>query len=292
MLESSATGKLPHFPQIMEAARPFIYVGCMANTPSRTTPLSTVRDVTGSGFPALTQPDWVRAFPWVVQGTTMHDSGDEAPFDLGLFAAGSDPEAARRRWRILRERLGADRVVHAQQVHGSHVRVHHSNRPAVEDPHLVDPCDGHATDMPGVILAVTIADCVPVFIVDPERRAVAAVHAGWRGAACGVLERALHEMASSFASRPEALHVHLGPAICGMCYEVGPEVFKALGQPVPKRPTPIDLRNVLGQRAVGAGVPNDAVTVSAHCTVCTASGLFSHRSGHDERQVGFIGVRA
>ena len=276
----------------MEAARPFLYVRCMANTSSRPTPFSTVRDVTGSGVPALTQPDWVRAFPWLVQGTTMQDSGDETPFDLGLFAAGSDPEAARRRWRILRERLGADRVVHAQQVHGAHVRVHHSNGGEVEDPYLVDACDGHATDMPGVVLAVTTADCVPVFIVDPERRAVAAVHAGWRGVACGVLERALDQMASSFASRPEALHVHLGPAICGTCYEVGPEVFGALGQPVPKRPTPIDLRNVLGQRAVGAGVPNDAVTVSAHCTVCTASGLFSHRSGHGERQVGFIGVRA
>ena len=92
-------------------------------------------------------------------------------------------------------------------------------------------------------------------------------------------------------SRMAEVHIHLGPAVCGACYEVGPEVFGALGQTVPAGPMPIDLRAVLAGRAVGEGVTPGQVSVSRHCTLCTGSGLFSHRGGDRERQVGFIGIR-
>ena len=69
-------------------------------------------------------------------------------------------------------------------------------------------------------------------------------------------------------------------------------MFEALEQPVPANPTPIDLRAVLAQRAVDAGVAQDQITVSEHCTRCGESGLFSHRGGDRERQVGYIGIRA
>ena len=98
-------------------------------------------------------------------------------------------------------------------------------------------------------------------------------------------------MVESFETQRMDLHVHFGPAICGACYEVGPEVFEALNQPVPPCPTPIDLRAVLVERAVAAGVDRSQVTVSGHCTRCTGSGLFSHRGGDAERQVGYLGVR-
>src|SRR5690606_18360795 len=101
--------------------------------------------------------------------------------------------------------------------------------------------DGHATRAPGLLLAVSVADCVPVSLVDPERRAVALLHAGWRGAAAGILERGLEVLAERLLARPEDLHVHLGPAICGGCYEVGPEVHRALGLPEPPAPAPVDL---------------------------------------------------
>jgi hypothetical protein len=87
------------------------------------------------------------------------------------------------------------------------------------------------------------------------------------------------------------LLVHLGPAICGKCYEVGPEVFTALGLPAPRAPRPVDLRGVLAARAAAEGVDPSRLTISAHCTRCTGSGLFSHRGGDLGRQVGYIGVR-
>ena len=132
---------------------------------------------------------------------------------------------------------------------------------------------------------------LPVFVVEPRRRAVALLHAGWRGAAAGILELGLEVLGERLGSRAEDLLVHLGPAICGSCYEVGPEVFRGLGLPEPGAPAPVDLRAALAHRAVAAGVAAGSISVSAHCTLCGDAGLFSHRRGDRARQVGYLGVR-
>jgi len=156
--------------------------------------------------------------------------------------------------------------------------------------HLTRPCDGHATEDAGVLLAVTTADCVPVSMVDPIRGAVALLHAGWRGTAFGIIERGLAVLSGASSDRAD-LHVHLGPAICGSCYEVGPEVFEALGLPAPPEPEPVDLRSVMAMRVVRAGVPAEQVTRSTLCTLCDGRGLFSHRGGDGGRQAGYLGMR-
>jgi len=250
-----------------------------------------VTEFTEPEISALVHPDWFEAFPWLSQGTTTRGLAGDPPFDLGLFGETSRPQEARGRWSSLQQRLGARGVVHSQQVHGADVCEYDEHSSGISGLDLVDPCDGHVTSIPGLLLAVTAADCVPVFVIDPERRAVAVLHAGWRGAAAGVIESGVKTMVSSFASRAGDLRLHMGPAICGTCYEVGPEVFAALREPVPDRPMPIDLRHVLSERAVRLGVSRDAVTISAHCTVCTQSSLFSHRKGQGERHVGYIGIR-
>jgi YfiH family protein len=155
--------------------------------------------------------------------------------------------------------------------------------------HIVGDCDGHTTAEAGLLLAVTAADCVPIFVADPARRRIAVLHVGWRGVGARLLERGFEAIEAG--DPPEQLHVHLGPAICGECYEVGPEVFESLGLPRPDRPTRLDLRAVLARRALDVGVSADRITISEHCTRCTRSGLFSHRGGDLGRQVGFLGIR-
>jgi hypothetical protein len=245
-----------------------------------------VRETRVDAPPALVHPEWTRALPWLVQGTTIR--GD-APhdFDLGMFSGGSAEAEVRARWDELAAAAGMPRAVHARQVHGRRVRTHEAGTPGLT---LVDECDGHVSQAAGVLLAVATADCVPVFLLDPVRRVVGVLHAGWRGASVGVLEEGV-AAAESVGARREDLRVHLGPAICERCYEVGPEVFTALGLSAPERPTPIDLRGALAARARSVGVEPEHVTVSAHCTRCTGSGLFSHRGGDAGRHVGYIGVR-
>lgn len=247
-----------------------------------------VQEVFDSDVGALVHQAWGSAYAWLLQGTTTRGAR-ERPLDLGLFSDGSSEAAVRENWRRLLNRTGATSAVHARQPHEAHVRFHDEAPPGLL---LVEPCDGHVTRSPGLLLTVSVADCVPVFIVAPRSRTVAALHAGWRGAAAGILERGLEEVRARAEDAIAEFDVHLGPSICGACYEVGPEVHAALGRPLPSRPTPIDLRGVLAARALSYGVSAKRLSVSTHCTRCTASSLFSHRGGDDGRQVGFIGVRS
>ncbi len=103
-------------------------------------------------------------------------------------------------------------------------QVHSANVARVGAAGAVAETDALVTNTPGVYLCVTVADCVPILIHDPEHRAVAAVHAGWRGSAAGILSLALKLMRSAFGTRPGDLRAYVGPAAGGCCYEVGPDV--------------------------------------------------------------------
>lgn len=257
-----------------------------------------VREVAVQGFPAVRHPDWVDRFPWLEQGTTTR-RGEAASdeFDLRMFGEHAPSRRVDDRWAALLGWSGFSSVVHARQVHGALVRTHIGTDPAhdgvdaarADSLRVPEDCDGHVTDAPGLLLTVSIADCVPVSVVDPAARRIALLHAGWRGVAEGILERGLAELAGS--EDPSELFVHLGPSICGRCYEVGPEVFEALDRPRPAAPNPIDLRAVLAERAVEAGVEPSHVSLSERCTRCEGGVFFSHRGGDAGRQIAFLGVR-
>ena len=236
-------------------------------------------------FAAVTLTEWTDRFPWLVQGaTTRGEETDGGAYDLRLFP---ESPGARGRWRALLTWCGLPSGVHAPQVHEDRVR-RHSALPA-HGLSLAPECDGHLTEVPGLLLTVSVADCVPVYVLDPVEKRVGMIHAGWRGAAAGILENGLDAVSGADAG---VLHVHLGPSICGTCYEVGGEVFEALGLSRPGVPTPIDLRAALARRAVDAGVSAENVTVSGHCTLCgPGRDFFSHRGGDEGRQVGFMGIR-
>ncbi len=238
-------------------------------------------------FPALHHPVWRDRHPWLVQGITTRGH-DDPPFDLGLFTGASGAEVLAR-WELLRSASSDGVVVHARQVHGGVVRFHEAGSPALR---LVEPCDGHATRSPGVTLAVATADCIPVTLIDPERRAVAILHAGWRGVVAGVLEAGLRVFAERLDAPPVVLEAHIGPAICGDCYEVGPEVHAALGLTPPPAPTPVDLRRVAADRLMRAGVSASSLSCSSWCTRCGPSPFFSHRGGDRQRQISFVGIRS
>jgi polyphenol oxidase len=246
--------------------------------------VATVRETpSGDGPPLFTVPAWTERFPWLVHGTTGAGPGG----DFRLF--GEAPRAeARDRWERLRERLGMERTVHSRQVHGSLVHGGAGRHGGAGDRLVVlEGYDGHATGEPGTLLTVSLADCAPISLVDPERRRVALLHGGWRGTAAGIVETGLDALGAD----PERVVAHIGPAICGACYEVGPEVFEALGLDAPAGPAPVDLRAAQARRLVEAGVRAEAVAVSAWCTLCD-DGFYSHRGGASERQLGVLGRRA
>jgi YfiH family protein len=206
---------------------------------------------------------------------------------VGSFGLlGSEPvRDVMRRWSELRDELRAGapsgRLATAGQVHGANVILH---RPGWTGWLRAESADGHLSLERGTALAVTIADCVPVFIAHPSG-AAAVLHSGWRGTAARIVERAIGLLASSGFPAGE-LRLHTGPAICGRCYEVSGDVYARLTGSNPGKPTTIDLRALIADHARAMGVRE--ITSTASCTRCDNATFFSHRAGDEGRQLGVI----
>jgi purine-nucleoside/S-methyl-5'-thioadenosine phosphorylase / adenosine deaminase len=193
--------------------------------------------------------------------------------------------AVTTRWQELRAALGVagpgGRFATASQVHGARVVEHQAGW---EGWLRMEEADGHFSRAPGTGFGVTVADCVPVFLAHPSG-ATALLHAGWRGTAGRIVPRAL-EVFAAHGLAPAEVRAHLGPAICGRCYEVGPAVYSQLTGRAADRPTRIDLRAVLADQARAAGVR--VIATSPWCTRCDNELFFSHRAGDVGRQVAAL----
>lgn len=217
-------------------------------------------------------PFGIRAF------TTTRASGS-----FGL-TSGEPTVQVMTRWRQLREELrpGGARLASATQVHGTRVVVHNSQWVGWL---RVDEADGHACIDRGLALVVSVADCVPVFIAHPSG-AVAILHSGWRGTAARIVDRGIEALAQRGLSVAE-LRVHLGPAICGQCYEVGGDVYRQLtGREPSGAAARVDLRSMIADHAYAAGVRH--ITTSAFCTRCDNDRFYSHRAGDAGRQIAVV----
>ena len=187
------------------------------------------------------------------------------------------------RWTALRALLGgpAARLATAFQVHGTRVLRHGGQWEGF----LRGPeADGHLSMQRGTAMAVTVADCVPVFVAHPSG-AAAALHSGWRGTAARITEHAIALLREAGCA-PAELRIHCGPAICGRCYEVSAEVYERLTGRDPGKPTTIDLRALIADHARAMGVRE--ISISPLCTRCDNDRFFSHRAGDSGRQLGVI----
>lgn len=209
--------------------------------------------------------------------TTTRVAGD---YGLG---EGEPPAAALAKWVELQREFAeiAPRLASARQVHGTKILEHGAGSDGWT---RHEGADGHVTFSPGVACVVTVADCVPVFIAHPSG-AVALLHAGWRGTAARIVQKGITRMVDQGFDAAD-LRVHLGPAICGRCYEVGPSVFEQLTGWQTIRNRNVDLRALLAEQAKELGVRQ--LSASPHCTKCDNDRFFSHRAGDSERQVSVI----
>jgi len=207
----------------------------------------------------------------------------------GFGLRGSDPQA------MVRAAAGRSLpLLTLRQVHGATVRlITSADAPAGEGDALV-------CALPGIALAVHVADCVPLLAVDPRCRVAAAVHAGWRGTVAGVLRAAIETMRDRCGVRPEDLMIVAGPAIGPCCFEVGDEVVRSLlasdpgagdcviDAPGRKR---IDLAAANRRQALAAGVRPDRFEAAGACTCCGGERFESFRrdAGRTGRMAGLVG---
>ncbi len=205
--------------------------------------------------------------------------------EAGTFSLSSEAPVGdvMSRWTRLQDELSdkGRRSVIGRQVHGTTVLTH---RGGWEGLLRTGEADGHVAEERGIVLTVSVADCVPIFMAHPSG-VVGILHSGWRGTSARIIDAGLRAFAR-LGHAPDEIKVHLGPAICGRCYEVSADVREQLtGQPV-NRGGNVDLRSLIAEHAADSGVRD--VTVSADCTKCDNERYFSHRAGDAGRQLGII----
>ena len=179
-----------------------------------------------------------------------------------------------------------------RQVHSNDVHLRRGDMGPAERP----VADALVTSDTGCLLTIRTADCVPLLFIDERRRAIGAVHAGWRGTVKQIAQRAVAGMHSNFGSQPEDIEVAIGPAIGVCCYEVGPEVAARFPSSVHKRRSRpyLDLIAENRRQLVDSGLLGERIHAAALCTHCDPGLFHSYRrdGAASGRMLALVGMRA
>lgn len=210
--------------------------------------------------------------------------------NLGV-SRGDNPDHVRENYRRFFTAIGAQggKMAMTNQVHGGVVRTV-TTADVRNDPYdkIGFDADGMMTDLPGVTLLVYTADCIPILFYDPNRRVVAAVHAGWRGTAAGIAAKAVERMGEVYGSRPEDILAAIGPGIGSDCFETHEDVPNAMTAALSTAVLShirikengkfaVDLKGINARRLEQSGLNPEHIAVCAQCTACLPDQYWSHR---------------
>jgi polyphenol oxidase len=273
----------------------------------------------------------LKKYRWLIHGFSTRRGGYSRAYgghalNLGFTKTDAKSAVERNRTAFL-SRIGANGrhpwpLVTLRQIHSD--VIHRIDEPPASP--LVG--DGMVTDVPGFVLGIQTADCLPVILVDTKRRAVGVFHAGWRGTVKRIVEKGVGVMRLQFGTHPRDLEAAIGPGVRNCCYTVGEEVrdqftsqfdygdrlFHEIKESDPVRekypmlfltarapghsklPVNIflDLLEANRRQLLDAGLSARKIQSSPHCTSCNTDVLFSHRAekGITGRQMGVAGIRA
>lgn len=213
------------------------------------------------------------------------------------YNRGDDPNHVRENFRLFCTAIGADYkgLVKTRQVHCDHIQPITAADKGMD---IIAPApwktDGLITDVPGLCLTVFCADCVPVLLYDPVRRCIAAVHSGWRGTALSIAACAVNQMVTDYGCNPGNILAAIGPAISKCCFETHADVPEAMTvalgdlaapflEPLENGKFRVDLKGIIKQSLLLAGLEDPHIRVSDHCTSCRPGLYWSHRLLGDRR---------
>ncbi len=168
-------------------------------------------------------------------------------------------------------------------------QIHSSICLRADKPGLAGEGDALITSIPALPISIRTADCLPILLGDPKRRAVAAIHAGWRGTAARIAGATIERMRVEFQTDPKDLVAAIGPGIGVCCYEVGEEVARRFGRDSAGR---IDLAAANRAQLIEAGVTPEQIDVLKLCTFCDAERFHSYRRDKDRagRMISYIAI--
>ncbi|MGN1263263.1 MAG: peptidoglycan editing factor PgeF [Prevotella sp.] len=245
----------------------------------------------------MTKNSPVLTFHNMAAGVTTFSSTRKGGYSCGCHGGfnvnehcGDEPENVARNRALLCDMLGIEsrRLVMPHQTHGTATRMIAEDFFTLSDATrlmLLEGIDAVMTDVPGVCVGVSTADCIPILLYDEAHRAVSAVHAGWRGTAARIVEKNIAEMAAAYGTRPSDLRAVIGPGISLENFEVGDEVcdeFRKAGFDMAKISRKydkwhIDLWECNRIQLLEAGVTSSGISIAGICTYSHADEYFSAR---------------
>jgi YfiH family protein len=171
--------------------------------------------------------------------------------------------------------LEVKQVFWRKQVHGDTVLVAQDSSKGLPD------ADSYITSQQGLVIAIRTADCVPVFLFDPVKKAIGLAHAGWKGTYQEITYKTVNRMKEVFGSRPEDIHAVLGPSIGPCCYEVGPEFRQYFPNEITEHSGKLftDVPKSNYRQLLKAGLNKENIINTGVCTFCNAQYFSFRRDG-------------
>lgn len=266
--------------------------------------------VTGSGTTELKEKNHV---PYIqfknlsATGIVKHGfSTRKGGVSTGIFSSmnlnfkrGDDPEAVMENYRRMAAALNmrVEDMVLSDQTHTTNVRVitEEDRGKGILRPQDYSDVDGMITNVPGIVLVTSYADCVPLYFVDPVRKAIGLSHSGWKGTVGHIGQKTVWKMHEVYGSEPKDIVAAIGPSICQSCYEVSDDVAEAFRANF----TADEAADILLDKGNGkyqldlwkanwyvltdAGILPEHLSVTDLCTACHPDLLWSHRKTNGQR---------
>lgn len=252
--------------------------------------------VTSSAHVSHHVPNIFVNFPNLIAAeSTRHGGVSPAPFsslNLGINTADESANVDENRRRFFNTiGAGTFQFASSHQIHGTEI-LH------TVEPGRFDGYDALITNQPGLLIGVTVADCVPILIYDQLNQAVAAIHAGWRGTVGGIVTKTLTQMQQQFGTSPEQCYAYVGTCIDECSFEVGPEVAEQFDSAFKRddlsgEKSFIDLKAANTHLLRNFGIPAAQISVSPFSTVLHNEDYFSYRveQGQTGRMLAVIGTK-
>lgn len=266
--------------------------------------------VTGSGTTELKEKNHV---PYIqfknlsATGIVKHGfSTRKGGVSTGIFSSmnlnfkrGDDPDAVLENYRRMAAALNmrVEDMVLSDQTHTTNVRVitEEDRGKGILKPQDYSDVDGMITNVPGIVLVTSYADCVPLYFVDPVRKAIGLSHSGWKGTVDHIGQKTVWKMHEVYGSEPKDIVAAIGPSICQSCYEVSDDVAEAFRANF----TADEAADILLDKGNGkyqldlwkanwyvltdAGILPEHLSVTDLCTACHPDLLWSHRKTNGQR---------
>ena len=215
------------------------------------------------------------------------------------FGRGDQRENVEENFKRIAQAIGfrEENIVTSDQTHTTNVRkiTEEDRGNGIVRERKFHDVDGMVTDVPGIVLTTFYADCVPLYFVDPVRKAIGLSHSGWRGTVGRIGQITVERMSREYGTRPEDLTVAIGPSICRACYEVSEDVIEQFRQNFSEDlweklydvkengKYQLDLWEANRQILLEAGVSPERILTPGLCTCCNPHLLFSHRASKGQR---------